>query len=108
VNDPDELLTRLEALRDLLADRGIVDALAELRHDLVVDVRLEKRGADLAHGVLDIRLGQPSTSGDAPEYLAKPFGQRFKHRQVESRLRLGFASSWRTGAGAPFADPTRT
>ena len=54
VDDLDDLLGRVEALEDLLADRPLADPLDEALGDLEVDVGLEQRAADLLERLVDV------------------------------------------------------
>src|SRR3954468_15548439 len=58
VDDLDHLLARVELLGDLDPERALLDGVRELLDDLEVDVGLEQREADLAHGLVDVVLGQ--------------------------------------------------
>ena len=53
MDDLHDLLARSEALEHLLAHRLLADARDEVAHDREVDVGLEEREPDLAHGAAD-------------------------------------------------------
>ena len=57
-------LSRTSRADGLLAHPG-----DEVLDDLEVDVRLEQREADLAHGGVDVGLGDPAAAGQAAEVL---------------------------------------
>ena len=61
MNDFDDLLPRLNALHDLLAERFILDILDEVARDLEIHVRVQQRHAHLAQ-----RLGHVGF-GDLPQ-----------------------------------------
>ena len=67
VDDLDDLLGRGQAFQDLGVGRLFGDRLDEILGDLEVDVRLEKRHADFAHGLLDVGLGQASLAAQVLE-----------------------------------------
>jgi hypothetical protein len=58
VDDLDDLLRRVERLRDLGAQRPLAHGGGELAHHRQRDVGVEQRAADLADGRVDVRLGQ--------------------------------------------------
>ena len=64
VDDAHDLLPGREALRHVRAERPLAHARDELLHDLEVDVRLEQREADLAHGAGDRVLVEPAPAAD--------------------------------------------
>ena len=65
VDDLHDLLRRREALHDLGAERALLDVRHELAHDLEVDVGLEQRQADLAHGGVDVLGGELAVALEA-------------------------------------------
>ena len=65
VDDLDDLLAGRQALEDLVADRPLADARDEVLDDLEVDVRLEERETDLAHGGIDVGFADPAAAGQA-------------------------------------------
>jgi len=58
VDDLDHLLARRQAAHHFLADSAFAHAANELLHHLEVDVSLQQRQAHLAHGDVDVALGQ--------------------------------------------------
>jgi hypothetical protein len=60
VDDLHDLLARREALRHLLTEGALLDGGCEVLDDGEVDVCLEQREADLAHGLRDRLLVQLS------------------------------------------------
>src|SRR5207248_9851760 len=57
VNNFDDLLARLDALNDLLAERFALHPLDEIAHHLEIDVRIQQGQPDLAQGVADVSFG---------------------------------------------------
>ena len=55
------------------------DAGDEVLDDLVVDVGLEERETDLAHGDVDILLGDPAMAGQPAEGAAQAVGEGVEH-----------------------------
>jgi hypothetical protein len=51
----------------VLADRLLDDLVGEFLDDLQIDVRLEQRGADLAHRLADVLLGDLPPAGKGAE-----------------------------------------
>ncbi len=74
VDDLDDLLAGVQALQHFSADGPLADARHEVLDDLVVDVRLEQGEANLAHGGIDVRLGDAAAAGQAPEDVAQSAG----------------------------------
>ena len=58
MNDLDDLLARSQATHDLRADGSFPDAGHKVLHNLVVDIGLKQREANLAHGKINISFGQ--------------------------------------------------
>ena len=69
VGDTDHGLRRGERVQDILSDGALAHGGDEVLGDLEIDVGLEQRAAHLAHGVVDVLLGQPP--------LAPEPGKRF-------------------------------
>ena len=98
----------LTSLDDLRTDGAFLDAADEVLDDLVVDVRLEQREADLAHRDVDILLGDPAVAGQPAEGATQAVGEGVEHWSpslavdLDQGLRAG-----RTGAGWP-AEEART
>jgi hypothetical protein len=87
VDDLHHLVTRRQALRHLLADRTLLHAGDEVLDHLQVDVGLEQRETDLAHGLRDRFLVKPSASAKVAEGVLKLVGKRVEHgRTVYVRL----------------------
>ena len=78
VDDLDDLLGGVEALQDLLPHRLGGDVGDELFGDEDVDVRLQKGDAHLAHGRLDLQLGQPAALGQFGKDVIESLGERGK------------------------------
>jgi hypothetical protein len=79
VDDLHDLLAGVEALEDVLADRLLADGRDELLDDLEVDVGLEQREPDLAHGGIDVGLADPTPAGEVPEGLAQALAEGVEH-----------------------------
>jgi len=58
VHDLHDLLARREALHHLGAEGALLHVGDELAHHLEVDVGLQQRDADLAHGRIDVLVAQ--------------------------------------------------
>jgi len=86
-HDLHDVLRRSKRLEHLGGEAALLGASAELLHDFEVDVSLEQRQADLAHGGVDIFLGQAAFSAQAREYALQSLGKTFKHESssVESK-----------------------
>ena len=67
VHDLHDLLARRQALLDVLAERPLADVRDELLDDVEVDVRLEQRQTDLAHGARDRLLVERSAAAEVAE-----------------------------------------
>src|SRR5690606_35388730 len=78
IDEIDELLTRLDALEDLLAERLLLDAREELLDDADRDVRFEERDADLPERLLDVALGDLASVKAAKDVGETP-RDRFEH-----------------------------
>ena len=79
VDDLDDLLAGVELPDDLLAERPLLQRLRELADDLEVHVGLEQREADLAHGGVDVVLGQGAALADLGQRLLELLGKGVKH-----------------------------
>ena len=79
VDDLDDLLAGVDALEDLRADGALPDARHEVLDDLVVDVRLEQREADLAHRGVDVGLGDPAVAGQLAKDVAQAVSKVVEH-----------------------------
>ena len=75
VDDLDDLLAGVELRRDLGAERALLDRRHELLDDPEVDVGLEQREADLAHGLVDVVLGQRAVGTDVGERVLELLGE---------------------------------
>jgi hypothetical protein len=72
VDDPHDLLTGREALRDVGAERARPNALDEVLDDLEVDVCFEQREPDLTHRFRDPFFVELSTPADVAEGALEP------------------------------------
>ena len=67
-HDLDDVLRRRQRVEHLGVEAALLRARDERLHHLEVDVRFQKRHADLAHGVVDIVLGQAALAAQPAEY----------------------------------------
>jgi flavin-binding protein dodecin len=79
VDDLHHLLAGRQALRDVLAERALLDAIDELLDHLEVDVGLEQREADLAHRFRDRLLVQAPALPQVAERGLEPVAERVEH-----------------------------
>ena len=79
VHDLHDLLRRREALHDLRAERALLDVADELAHHLEVDVGLEQRQADLAHGGVDVLGGELAVALETLHDALQAVGERVEH-----------------------------
>ena len=75
VDDLHHLLPGREALQDLRPQSALLHVRDELAHDLEVDVGLEQRETDLAHGLVDIGLAQLAVAAQLAERALQPIGE---------------------------------
>ena len=68
--------------------RLLADARDEVLDDLEVDVRLEQREPDLAHGGVDVGLADPAAAGQVAERLAQPLAEGVEHGPVRTPYRV--------------------
>ena len=92
VDDLDDLLGRVEGLRDLSPERPLLDRRHEAADHGQGDVGLEQRDADLTAGLVDVGLGQPSLAPQVLERGCEPVGESGEHGCDQPR---------RTGSGGP-------
>ena len=78
VDDLDDHLGGVQAFEHVVADAALGHALDKFLDDLVADVRLQQRQADLAHGLLDVGLGQAALAAQTLEYVIQLVAQAFK------------------------------
>jgi len=57
----------METLNYLGADSSLLDVLAELLDDLVIDICLQEGLADIVHSIADVRLGDSAPARKRPE-----------------------------------------
>ena len=81
VDDLHDLLARVQALGDLLAERALAHPGDEVVDDLEVDVGLDQREPDLAHRARDRLLVEAPALAQAAERRPEPFGKGVEHRQ---------------------------
>ena len=67
MHDLHDLLAGSETLEDLGAERALAHTGDEVPDDLEVDVRLEQREPDLAHGLRDRLLVEPTALAQVAE-----------------------------------------
>src|SRR3954449_2688466 len=79
VDDLDDLLAGVELADDLRAQAPLLDGRRELLDDLEVHVGLEQRETDLAHGLVDVVLGQRPMGADVGERLLELLEKGVEH-----------------------------
>src|SRR5919204_36161 len=79
VDDLDDLLAGVELPDDVGAQAALLDRRGELLDDLEVDVGLQQREADLAHGLVDVVLGQRAAAADVGQGLLELLGEGVEH-----------------------------
>ncbi len=100
VDDLHDLLTRREALQDVLSQRPLLDGRREVARNFEVDVRLEEREADLAHRLRDRLLVEATTATEAAESGLELVGERVEHgRKVYAEASRGQPLQIRRGRG---------
>ena len=72
MDELDDLLARVEALEDVVAEGGGLHARDEVLDDLEVDVGLEQREADLAHRLVDGVLVEPLGAAEVAQGRLEP------------------------------------
>ena len=91
VDDLDDLLAGIEHLRAGGADRLLADAGDDVAGDAHVDIGFEQGGADLAHHLVDIGLGQTALAADLLDDAVETAGQVLEHATAEPTTRSGRA-----------------
>ena len=79
MDDLDDHLAGVDVLDDVGADGALLDALHEVLDDLVVDVGLEQRQADLAHGHVDVVFADAAAPGQAGQGGLESVGEGVEH-----------------------------
>ena len=82
VDDFDDLLRRRQAFQNILAHCLFADAGDKILDHAEVDVSLEQRHANLAHGCFNVALSQTPARTQVFEYFIEFFGQSFKCHQL--------------------------
>ena len=75
----DDVLRRRQRLHDLGGHAALLGLSNELLNDLKVNVGLEQRHANVAHGRGDIGLGQLTLAAQAVKCVVEAIAQRIKH-----------------------------
>ena len=78
-HDLDDVLRRRQRLHDLCGHAALLGLGDELLDDLKVDVGLEQRHTDVAHGRGDIGLGQLALAAQAVKCVVEAIAQGIKH-----------------------------
>ena len=78
VDNLDDLLGRVEPFEHAFADSLLGHLGDEIFDDRKVDVRFEQRDADLAHCLLDFKLGQRALVAELAEDVRQPVAERRK------------------------------
>ncbi len=79
MHDLDHLLPRREALQDVLPESALLDGRGEVPRDLEIDVGLEQRETDLAHGPRDRLLVESAATAEPAERRLELVGQGVEH-----------------------------
>ena len=79
MDDLDDELAGVDAFQHVLADGPFLDPADEVLDDLVVDVGFQEREADLAHGGIDVGLGDPATAGELAKDIAQAVAECIEH-----------------------------
>jgi hypothetical protein len=85
VDDLDDLLRRVERLRDLGRQRPLPDGGGELAHHRQGDIGVEEGAADLADGRVDVRRREPTLAAEGLEGRREAVGQRREHGRILAR-----------------------
>ena len=84
MDDLDHLLAGGQALEHLGADGALADARDEVPDDLEVDVGLEQREPDLAHGGIDVGLADAAAAGQRAKGLTQSLAEGVEHGMRDS------------------------
>ena len=79
MNDLDELLRGVQVLRQLRAERLLLDALDERPHDADVDVGLEEGDANLSRDLVDVLLAEAPARAEPAEDSVETVGKGVEH-----------------------------
>ena len=79
VDDLDDLLRRVQRLRQVHPDGALADAIEHRADDLEVDVRLEQGDADLPQDLVDVLLAEPPLAAELLEDPVEPVRQCLEH-----------------------------
>jgi len=88
MHDLHDLLARGQAVEHVAAHGALAYTVDELLDDGEVDIGLEQREADLAHGLVDVVLGQATLAPKAVEGGAEPVGKGIEHPMERRRCDL--------------------
>lgn len=83
LEDFDDLLTGRDALENLLAEGTLLDLGDEVLGDGEVNVGIEQSQTDLAQGVGNVRLGEPTVTPEVLEGLLKLVGEIGEHAKSD-------------------------
>src|SRR5439155_507209 len=78
-HDFDQVVTRRQALENLVRGGALPHRLREVLDDRQVDVRLEQGHADLAQPLADLVLREMAVTAQSAEDHLKPFAQGVEH-----------------------------
>ena len=79
MHDLDDLLARREALQHVLTESALLDGRSEVARDLEIDVGLEQRETDLAHGFRDRLFVETAATAEPAECRLELVGQGVEH-----------------------------
>ena len=107
-HDFHDVLGGRERVEDLDGHAAFLAAAHEALHDTVVDVRLEQRHANLAHGLADVILAETSLAPQRVKGRLEPVGEAVEHVYPLSFVptRAAQKSCASKGCRSPTASPT--
>ena len=79
VHDLHDLLARREALQHVLTESALLDGRREVARDLEIDVGLEQRETDLAHGLRDRLFVETAAAAEPAERRLELVGEGVEH-----------------------------
>jgi hypothetical protein len=88
VDDLHDLLAGRQALEDLRTGRALTNPGDEVLHHLEVDVGLQERQPNLAHGGVDVCRADPTAAREGAEGVAQPLAQSVEHGWLGLLIRV--------------------
>jgi hypothetical protein len=80
MNNLDDLLARMNAGKDFLAEGGVLHIGNEFLDNLYINIRFKQGRANLLQRIVHIRFGQATLTANGLENGFKAFCQAFKHK----------------------------